>query len=144
MASVPEAHRKDPGAFHLPRVLSDDLAQAKESAYAYNNLEGSLISLDDRFTPQPFEDFDPAPTKIECHYLANNCYLPEGYIMDNAHKLTMPISLVQGRYDMVCPPYTAYELSLKLPNGKLYWTTAGHSGSDRANWDVTRALLAEL
>ena len=141
--SVPAPNRDDPGGYHMPRVLGDDLAQAKESAYAYNNLEGSLISLDDRFSAEPFDKFDPAPTKIECHYLANRCFMPDGYILEQASLLTMPIALIQGRYDMVCPPFTAYDLAQKLPNAKLYWTVAGHSGYDRPNWDLTRALLAD-
>ena len=143
LASVPTSHRNNPVAYHRPRILGDDPIASKASAYAYSILEGSLISLDDRSSVPEFDEFDPASTKIECHYSANNCFLPEGYIMDNASKLSMPVSLIQGRYDMVCPPFTAYELAQKLPNARLYWTIAGHSGYDRPNWDLTRALLAE-
>lgn len=140
-SSASDDMRGNPSDYHLPRVLGEDPDAAKKSAYAYACLEGAVISLDDRFTPEDFGKFDPAGTIIECSYLANNCYLPEGYILENAHKLTMPVSLIQGRYDAVCPPFTAYELAKVLPDGKLYWTVAGHSGRDRANWDLTRALL---
>jgi proline iminopeptidase len=142
--SVPAEHQNDPGAYHLKRVLGDDPEAAKHSAYAYSRLEDSAISLDDRRSPEPYETFDPISSIVECHYLANACFLPEGYIIENATKLTMPIRLVQGRYDAVCPPFTAYELSKILPDGQLFWTVAGHSGNDRANWDLTKALLAQI
>jgi proline iminopeptidase len=141
VASVPKKFQADPGSYHLPRAIGKDSKAAKRSAYQYTLLEVSVIGLDDRHRPEDYKTFDPAPTIIECHYMANNCFLPEGYIMDQAHRLTMPVQLVQGRYDMVCPPYTAYELAQKLPNGRLYWTTAGHSGNDRANWDLVKVLL---
>lgn len=38
----------------------------------------------------------------------------------------MPTYIVQGRYDMVCPPTIAYELHQKIVNSKLYWTLSGH------------------
>ena len=76
-------------------------------------------------------------------YLKNKCFMRENYIFDSAKKLTMPIWLVQGRYDMVCPPITAYELDKLLPNSQLVWTTAGH-GNDRPNYDVVRTLLASI
>jgi len=38
----------------------------------------------------------------------------------------MPVYIVQGRYDMVCPPRTAFELHKNLPNSQLYTTLSGH------------------
>jgi proline iminopeptidase len=142
VASVPAEAQHDPGAWHHEHMLGNDLELAKRSAYAYNDLEGSVISLDDRRRSEVYETIDPVGTIIECHYLVAGCFIPESYIIDNAANLTMPITLIQGRFDAVCPPFTAYDLSKVLPNGQLYWTTAGHSGTDRANWDLTKALLA--
>lgn len=140
-ASTPPAFRGDPTAYHIPRVLGDDAKAAKQSAWAYNELQAALLRLDDRTTPEPYEAFDPANIRIECHFTAHDCFLPENYVFGNAHKLTMPIALVQGRYDAVCPPVTAYELAQKLPNARLHFTIAGHAGNERANVDLVRALL---
>lgn len=140
---TPEEHHADPSAYHFRRALGSDENVAKESAYAYENVEGALLGLDDRYTPEDFEEYDPSPIKIEIHYLANNCFIPEAYILTNAHKLTMPVWIVQGRYDMVCPPTTAYELHQKLPNSQLIWTIAGH-GNDRPNYDVNRTILLQM
>jgi proline iminopeptidase len=141
--SVPESHAKDPFRYHADRILGTDEEAAKESAYIYGNTEGILASLDDRFTPREFDDFDPNAARMEVHYTENTCFMPDRYILDNAFKLHMPVWLVQGRYDMVCPPSTAHELHRKLPNSQLIWTTAGH-GNDRPNYDVNRSLLLAL
>lgn len=143
VASVPPEFADDPGAYHQERMFGNDQV-ARAAALAYADLEGSIIALDDRVARPTIDPktFDSASTTIESHYLVNGCFMPDGHIIANADKLTMPIALVQGRYDMVCPPFTAYELHQALPNGQLYWTIAGHSGSDRANVDMVKALLA--
>ncbi len=140
--SVPLEHQANPTKYHFGHILGNDPEAAKRSAFAYSELEGNVMGLDDRTYPSDLGTFDPTSTILECHYTANGCFLPEDYVMNNAHKLTMPVHLIQGRFDSVCPPITAYELSQKLPNAILHWTTAGHSGNDRANWQTTKALLS--
>lgn len=139
--SVPAADQANPAGYWLPRLLGDDAELAKQAAFAYSKLEGSLISLDDRTTVSDYETFDPTGTILEYHYISNGCFVPENYILDNAAALTMPVDIVQGRYDAVCPPVTAYELHERLPNSRLIWTQAGHAFGDRSNWETTKALL---
>lgn len=146
VASVPAEAASEPAAYHQARIFNND-EPARAAGLAYSELEGSISTLDDRAAlPSRIDPatFDPTASTIETRYLVNNCFLPEGYIIENANKLTMPIALVQGRYDMVCPPYTAYELHKALPNSSLTWTIAGHSGSDRANFDAVKILLADI
>ncbi len=143
LSRTPKEHHKNPAKYHYMTASGKDKKAAKKSIYAMGEVEHALLSLDDRHAPCNFEEFDPEAMKIEMHYTGNNCFLPEGYIMKNAHKLTMPIWLVQGRYDSVCPPITAYELNKRLPNSELIWTTAGHA-NDRANYDVARTILLSL
>lgn len=142
-ASVPEKFRNDPSAWHFPRILGSDPEAAKKSAYEYDCLEGGALSLDDRFTPDDFETFDPSGTRIEVQYLANNCFMPDHFIFKHAAELTMPVWLVQGRYDMVCPPKTAYELNRLIPDSYLIWTTSGHR-TERETWNVMRTILLQL
>ena len=141
--TVPKTHRDNPGKYHARRILGDDEAAAKESAYAYGNLEAAVMSLDDRFTPGDFEEFDPSGMRIEVAYMQHGCFMPDRYILDNAHKLTMPVWLVQGRYDFVCPPRTAYELNQKLPNSRLVWTIGGH-GNEHETASVQKSILLSL
>lgn len=141
--ATPEASHDDPSHYHFQRILGDDEAAAKASAYTYNNLEGALIQLDDRYMPPTYADFDYLSTRLEVHYLANRCFLPDRYILDNAHTLSMPLYLIQGRYDMVCPAVTAYELNAKLPNSELIWTINGHR-NEHEGWNLMRQCLRQL
>lgn len=144
LARTPKANHQDPSAFHYKEMASGDHSRVKASTYAYGELEGSLLRLDDRHTAEDFDAFDPAGMKIELHYLQNLCFMPNNHLLDNAHKIKTPTWLVQGRYDMVCPPKTAYELNKRMPNSKLIFVQAGHSGGDRSIYEVTRALLLEI
>lgn len=144
LARTPKSHHDDPTAYHTKRVLGTDAKAIAESGFAYETLEGSVMSLDDRPRPADPTNFDALPIRIEMFYMANDCFLPDRHILDNAHKLTMPVWLVQGRYDMVCPPITAYELDQKLPNSHLIWTIGGHSAGDRGTADVTKSILLQF
>lgn len=118
--------------------------QQKASSYAYECVEGALVSFDDRFVPEDFETYDPSSIQIEVHCLANKCFMPtDRYILDNAHKLEMPIHIVQGRYDMVCPPKAAYELHKSTPNSRLYWTAGGHRIEHEAE-NILRSIVVNL
>ena len=143
VAATPEKHRKNPSKYHFETAFGSDEAEAKKSAYAYEHLEGNVIQLDDRPHFSDFETYDPTDIRVEMWYLKNRCFMPDRHILDNAHKLTMPAYLIQGRYDMVCPPKTAYELSQKLPNGHLIWAIAGHK-PEHETWNLTRNTLLHL
>jgi len=142
LEATPPEHQSDPSAYHFKRIVGSDAAASKQSGYAYETLEGSLMALDDRHTAETFEDFDPAGVRIEVHYLLNQLFLPDHFILDNAHKLTMPIWLIQGRYDAVCPPITAYMLAKKLPHATLLWSINGHK-ADHESWNLQRTILAQ-
>lgn len=141
--TVPKSHRQDPTTYHAKRILGKDEQAVKESAHAYGSMEGAVLSLDDRFTPTSLDDYDPNGTRIEVYYLTNGCFMPDRHILKNAHKLPMPIWLVQGRYDMVCPPITAYELHQQLPRSELIYTVSGHR-SERETWNLKRTILLQL
>lgn len=141
--AVPEDHRGNPSAYHYQQALGDDPAAVKKSSYAYTSMELAILKLDDRYQPKPYDEFEPGGGLIEMHYLANGCFLKEDYIFNNASKLTMPVYLVQGRYDMVCRPKTAYELHKALPNSKLIWTINGHLKQHEAK-TVLDLLLDQL
>jgi proline iminopeptidase len=141
--ATPNEHHDDPSAYHFERILGDDEQAIKQSGLAYDSLEGAVAMLDDRFTPDDPETYDPAGIRLEVYYMANKCFMPDKYIIDNAHKITMPVWLIQGRYDMVCPPTTAYELSKKIPTSQLVWSVSGH-GSSHETWNLVRTVLLQL
>lgn len=142
--SVPKKYQADPSKYHYEKVFGRDQDLSKKSAYAYSEfLEGPLLNLDDRYEAEKLEEFDPDAMKVEMYYLKSKCFLPENYIFDNAVKLTMPIWMVQGRYDMVCPPITAYELDKLLPNSRLIWSVSGHMIS-RESWALIKLLQEQV
>ncbi|HSW37038.1 MAG TPA: alpha/beta fold hydrolase [Candidatus Saccharimonadales bacterium] len=143
LGNTPKAHHVNPSAYHFDRILGSNEQAAKESGYIYENLEGAVMALDDRFTPEDPSEYDPTGIKIEVYYMANSCFMPERHILSNASKLKMPIWLIQGRYDAVCPPTTAYELNQKLPNSNLVWTISGHR-AEHESWNLIRTILLQL
>ncbi len=86
-------------------------------------------------------DYDAAPgARIDCHYAANGFFLEDEQLLREATKLkNMPVTIINGRYDMICPPITAWRLHKQLPQSKLIIVEeAGHSESEPG---TTRALL---
>jgi proline iminopeptidase len=141
---TPPEHHGDPTGFHFARILGEDDEASKESAYAYTTADSAVMELDDRFKPPPFEDdFDAAPARLQAHYMTHSHFLPEDHVLDNADRLTMPVYVIQGRYDMICPPVHAYRLVERLPRGELIWAVSGH-GPNRESWNLLRSSLLEL
>ena len=64
--------------------------------------------------------------------MVNGCFFKEGQLLDQVDKLkNIPIIMVNGRYDVICPPLTAYRLQQKLPKSRLYIIEkAGHSSRE--------------
>jgi proline iminopeptidase len=141
--ATPKQFRNDPSAYHTAQVLGSDPAAATKSALAYSELEGSVMSLSDTYQPTNPDDFEPASMIIEMRYLSKRCFLPDRFILKNAAKLTMPLYIVQGRYDFVCPPETAYELSKRAPNTHLTWVSSGHK-NEHENTTAKRLIYKHL
>ena len=77
-------------------------------------------------------EFELARAKVQLHYINNNCFVDGKDILEKSKILKdKPITIIQGRYDMVCPPKTAYELHQAIPKSKLIIIPdAGHSASE--------------
>ncbi|HUC89610.1 MAG TPA: alpha/beta fold hydrolase [Patescibacteria group bacterium] len=133
---TPKAHHANPAAYHYDKIKNGSAVEMLESALAVEETEGRLIRIDDRFKPLDPANFDPNAVTIFVHYASNNWFMPEDFILNNAHKLTMPIQMVHGRYDMDCPPITAYKLDQKMPNSQLTWVISGH----RAEHEMETAM----
>jgi len=117
-------------------VFSQNKESAYKAAIAWNQFEGSILKL---FTPSESiesnevnNEFELARAKVQLHYINNNCFVDGEDILKKTNTLKdKPISIIQGRYDMVCPPKTAYELHQEIPHSKLIIVPdAGHSASE--------------
>ena len=73
-----------------------------------------------------------AISRLECHYFVHNRFTPDDYLLRNVGKIRhIPGVIVQGRYDIVCPPVTAYDLHRAWPEAQfIIVPDAGHSASE--------------
>jgi proline iminopeptidase len=82
-----------------------------------------------------------AMARIEVHYFLNNRYQPEDQLLRRMHRIAdIPASIVQGRYDLLCPPITATQLHRAWPGSRLIVVDdAGHSAAEPG---IRSALVA--
>ena len=143
LADTPNKHQNDPVTYHLDKALNGTKAEQKKSTYVIGCLESGLAKLDDRNEPENYEKYDPAGMQIEISYLISNCFMPENYILDNVGHIKVPVHIVQGRFDMVCPPDFAYKISKLIPNSKLYLSISNHA-SEHEITNLFRAIFNSL
>lgn len=143
LSRTPKAHHHDPASYHLKNILGDNERLVQRSGLAVAEMELNVMSLDDRPRALDPATFDPTSVRIFAHYLAHGCFMSDQHILNNAHKLTMPVWIVHGRYDMDCPPITAYELHQKLPNSQLMWVISSHR-NEHENATVLKTILRNL
>ncbi|MEK6674979.1 MAG: prolyl aminopeptidase [Planctomycetota bacterium] len=130
-----------PELMNYPQQLLDILQGTnmdlrKKASYGWAMYEVKIAGLEmsDAYVQELFKDWDPYDfSLIENYYMANKCFLEEGQLLRDANKIAhIPAIIVQGRYDMVCPPITAYRLHRALPKSKLHLVVGGHSASEPA------------
>eukprot|EP01038_Epipyxis_sp_PR26KG_P017115 gene17115-23556_t len=80
------------------------------------------------------DKFALAFARIENHYFTNKGFFPrDGFLLEDANIERIkhiPTFIVQGRYDVVCPPISAFELHKKLPDAEFVYTLTGHSAME--------------
>ena len=88
----------------------------------------------------------PNSPLMETHYIKNKFFMEEDQIIKNANKLqNIPGYIVQGRYDLICPPVNAYKLKEAWKRSKLKLVnTAGHSSSDHGIMENLSIALKEI
>ncbi len=139
---VPEG--EDPVDYYLGKMLSDDMAESDKYAYEWAYYELSFYTINKIGDPaELLEKFSYKSMAIlEAHYINNDCFLEEDFIMRNIGKIeNIDTSIVHGRYDFICPPAQAFRLHSGLKRSKLNITNAGHSSSDYEN---KMTLIREL
>lgn len=147
---LPESERADPVAAYVARITGSDAGARLAAAHRFNAYERALSELDPGCASLP----DPAampqrlpPTAImEAHYIRNGFFLEPGELLANAHRLAgIPGVLVQGRYDLLCPPAAAFALHEAWPGSRLtFIETAGHAMTEAGVEEAMRQALNEL
>ncbi|HUN92847.1 MAG TPA: prolyl aminopeptidase [Burkholderiaceae bacterium] len=127
---VPEAERGDLLAAYRKRLFDPDPRVHLPYARAWSVYEGSCSTL----LPNPdlvrhFSDGALSLARLECHYFSHDCFLAPGQLLDNLYRIRhLPASIVQARYDMVCPIISADQLARAWPGARyVVVPDAGHS-----------------
>jgi proline iminopeptidase len=129
---LPPEERGDLLGAYLRRLCDPDPAVHLPAARAWSQYEGSCSTL--LPSPETVASFAQDRTalglaRIEAHYFAHDLFLPPEGLLGRMNRLAgMPAEIVQGRYDMVCPATTAFELAAAWPSARLtVIPDAGHS-----------------
>ncbi|MYZ47468.1 prolyl aminopeptidase [Rhizobiales bacterium L72] len=135
LAPIPPAERDDLVAAYRKRLTHPDREVRVEAARAWSVWEGETITL----LPDPGisahhagSEFALAFARIENHYFVHHGWMEDGQLIRNAHRLAgIPGVIVQGRYDMACPPATAWDLHRAWPQAEIHIVEgAGHAFSE--------------
>lgn len=115
----------------------------KKEEQARLEAEKSLSTAEKKSLKEGFEAFAFTHSLLESHYTINRFFMEEHYILNNAHKLKdIPLQIIHGRYDMICPPKFAWALHKAVPKSKIQFIPhAGHSGSEMGQ-ELMHALEA--
>jgi proline iminopeptidase len=133
LAPIPAEERGDLMAAYYERLTSDDAATRLEAARAWSIWEAStsfLLQKPDYMDHAGEEEFSLAFARIECHYFVNGGFFDreEQLIEDVGRIRDIPAVIAQGRYDVVCPAMSAWDLHQAWPEADLRIVPdAGHS-----------------
>lgn len=135
---IPEAERSNLLLAYHRRLTSDDEAVRLAAARAWSIWEGSTSFL--RPNAAATEQFgEPhhalAMARIESHYFTNHGFMEDGQLLRDVDRIAhIPGIIVQGRYDVVCPARSAWELHHAWPASALEMVPdAGHSAFEPGN-----------
>ncbi|MBK2111871.1 MULTISPECIES: prolyl aminopeptidase [Francisella] len=132
---IPVEQRKDFISAYYSILTGDDEELKQKAAIAWSVWEASTSKLfvDKKSIDRYGEDkFSLAFARIECHYFKNKLFIEEAQLLKEADKIKdIPGVIVQGRYDMVCPAVSAWDLHKVWPIAELNIVAdAGHSISE--------------
>ncbi|MBK6314457.1 MAG: prolyl aminopeptidase [Blastocatellia bacterium] len=144
IAEIPEAERDDVIEAYYRRLTSDDEAVRLSAARAWSVWEGSTSKLIS--DPDAIARFDEphlalSLARIECHYFVNKAFFDtDNWLIENVDRIRhIPAVIVQGRYDVVCPIMSAWDLHRAWPEAEFHVIPdAGHAVSEPG---IVSALL---
>ena len=130
---IPENERSNLIQSYYEKLTSNDMNERIKAAKAWSIWEASTSKLIQSTSAlHAFEDEKVAEAfaRIECHYFINKGFFEnDSWILDNIYKIKeIPTYIVQGRYDVVCPMKSAWDLHREFPEAKFeIIQDAGHS-----------------
>ena len=152
---LPEREREDPIRAYGRRLEDPDPRIHLPAAAAWAVYEGTLSTiappepkLPARLDRGPGSDDGKGPNTpyVEWHYIKNDCFLEPDQLVRNADRLRgIPGRIVQGRYDLLCPPAAAAAIARAWPDSQLTVVPGtGHAGTEPPIRNALIAAIREL
>jgi proline iminopeptidase len=143
---LPPGERHDLLGNYYRRLIDPDAAIHLPAAHAWDLYEGSCSTLLPAKDGPPRIDTDAATlaiARIEAHYFVHAGFLAPNELLERVDRIRhLPCTIVQGRYDIVCPPATADTLARAWPEAAFVIVPdAGHSVREPG---ITRELVAAV
>lgn len=133
LAPIPGVEQGNLLLAYYRRLFGADPHEARRCGLAWARWEAECSSLLPAEKEEETEEQLITMARIECHYFVHGCFLGHpDQLLDGVDAVRhLPATIVQGRYDLVCPPVTAWELAHRWPEARLRMVPdAGHSGSE--------------
>lgn len=145
---IPQDEQSDMIAAYQRRLFSGNITVETQYARAWAGWENALAALmvSDTIGESPAE-YARAFARLENHYFVNKGFLDQdGYILANRAVIEhIPAAIVQGRYDMICPPISAFQLAQGWHKADLRMIQAsGHALSEPAITAELVKIMDEL
>ncbi len=142
---VPKNEQHDMIAAYHKRLFSGNKREEIKFGKAWAAWENALASVGSNgvWSESPGE-YARAFSRLENHYFINGAFLEkDGQILDQMDRIAdIPGTIVQGRYDMICPPSAAWELAQRWPNAEMRVVrNAGHALSEPG---ISAELVREM
>ena len=143
---LPQEERKELLLSYYKRLINTDPKINGEAAVSWARYEANCSTLlPNASVSEEFINIQMALSlaRIEAHYFMNNLFLEEGQLLRNINNIiNIKGYIVQGRYDVICPPESAYDLANVWPNSTLkIIEQAGHSSLEVS---IQKALLETM
>ena len=145
LAAIPAVERADLMGAYYRRLTSPDAAVRVAAAKAWSIWEGGTSFLQpsaEYIAATGGDEFALAFARIECHYFVHGGFFDaDDQLLRDAHKLkSIPAVIVQGRYDVVCPLRSAWDLHRAWPEADL--RIVGDAGHSALEPGITHELVA--
>jgi len=148
---LPEIERAQPLEAYWRRILDSNSTVLGQFARAWHDTERILSEHTPSRTRLDLASLNstgalPATPFIEAHYFANDCFMRPGQLLAEANKLQgIPGIVVQGRYDLLCPPTTSHALAAKWIDTELRIVPgAGHTLYDPGVRNAVMKSIADI
>jgi proline iminopeptidase len=148
LSVLPEAERAQPIDAYFRRILDTDPAVHSPAARAWGQTEGILSEhapSRSRLDPSSSRAL-PATPFMEAHYFANDSFMKPDQLMREAGQLAgIPGIIVQGRFDLLCPPATSHALGSVWREAEIRVIEgAGHTLYDPGIRDAVMKSIADM